>query len=445
MKPDTTQQGDATELLQGLIRNRCVNDGTPDSGHETRNAELLEAYLTHPALEIRRHEAHPDRGSIVARLPGRDPGAQTLLLLSHLDVVPAGTEGWDHDPFGADLVDGVVWGRGAIDMFNLTASMAVALRRLADGPRLRGSIVFVGAADEEAGGNLGTGWLVDHEAAEVRADYVITEWGGVPVPTPAGPRLWVMVGEKGLTWVRLTVRGTPGHASRPFGSDNAIVTAAEVVRRLAAYRGRPVVDHIWAAFVDGMAFPPDITAALHDPARIWDGISALKAYMAQRAHAASHMTIAPTVIHGGTKTNVIPESVEIDLDIRSLPGQSLADVEEALGECLGDLGLTVEVAVNRHAAGSVSPTETPLWTSLERAVQVLRPDAVCLPTLTTGSSDARYFRERGVPAYGFGLFSDRISIEDFGSMFHGRNERIDQESLRLSVALWEGVATDLLA
>jgi acetylornithine deacetylase/succinyl-diaminopimelate desuccinylase-like protein len=193
-----------------------------------------------------------------------------------------------------------------------------------------------------------------------------------------------------------------------------------------------------------MAFEPDVAAALVDPARIWEALDKLPLTYARLAHANTHMTIAPTVAHGGTKTNVIPDRVVLEIDVRTLPGQTSADLRKLMSDALGELAADVELSIIQENTASVSSPDTPLWDSLERAARRLKPEARCIPSLTTGGTDARVFREIGIPAYGFGLFSDRMSYDQFQSMFHGNDERIDQDSLRLSVELWEHVARDLL-
>ena len=440
-----TPAHETTDLLQRLIRNRCVNDGTAASGSESRNADLIESHLQGPGLELEHFEPLPGRRSLVARIEGSDPTAPTLLLMGHTDVVPANPAGWSRDPFAGELVDGFVWGRGAIDMLNLTASMAVAVRRLAAAQwRPRGTLVYLAVADEEAGGTHGASWLVDHARDAVGADFVVTESGGVPVDTPAGRRLWVRVGEKGVCWTRLVVRGTPGHGSRPFGADNALVKAAEVVRRLAALEPPAVVGEVWRRFVAGMGLPAEVAAALVDPARVGEGIDRLEVGMRSIAHASTHTTVAPTTIRGGTKVNVIPDRVELEVDVRILPGQTAEEARAMLGAALGDLAADVEMEAISDAPASVSPVDTPLWAALERAARRLAPEATLLPSFTVGATDARFFRAIGVPAYGFGLFSDRMDIATFTSMFHGNDERVDVESLRLSVELWEWLARELL-
>jgi acetylornithine deacetylase/succinyl-diaminopimelate desuccinylase-like protein len=167
--------GEVVELLQQLIRNRCVNDGTAGSGHEAASVGTLRSYLGRGGLDVETFEALPGRESLVARIEGSDPSAPTLLLMGHTDVVPVTEESWQRDPYGGELVDGEVWGRGAVDMLNLTASMAVAYRHLADsGFRPRGSLVYLAVADEEALGTHGAAFLTSRYPDVVRADYVIT-------------------------------------------------------------------------------------------------------------------------------------------------------------------------------------------------------------------------------------------------------------------------------
>lgn len=439
--------GDVTELLQQMIRNACVNDGAVTSGQESRNAELLRDYLEGAGLEFECYEPVPGRVSLVTRIEGSDPEAPALCLMGHTDVVPVTPEGWQRDPFGGDVVDGEVWGRGAIDMLNLTASMAVATRRLArSGFRPRGTLVYFAVADEEAGGTHGADWVTEHQYDAVRADYVLTESGGVHMPSPTGSRVTVTTGEKGIAWRRLRVAGTPGHGSMPFGTDNALVKAAEVVRRLVAFRPRAHVTDTWRAYVCALDLPADVAEGLVDPARVWETCTALDdPGLARLAHACTHMTFSPNVVHGGVKTNVIPDVVEIEVDIRTLPGETEADVETNLADALGELAADVTLTALQSAESTSSPLHTPLWDSLGRAVESLSPGTGLVPRLTGGGTDARFFRHQGATAYGFGLFSPTMTYQDFADRFHGHDERVDVESLRLTTEMWQAVARDLLS
>jgi acetylornithine deacetylase/succinyl-diaminopimelate desuccinylase-like protein len=438
--------GEVAELLQQLIRNSCVNDGTATSGHEDRSAETLETVLSGPGLDVQSYEPLPGRRSLVARIEGRSPGAPSLALCGHTDVVPADPADWRHDPFGGELIDGEVWGRGAVDMLNLTSSMAVAVRHLADeGFRPEGDLVFIAVADEEALGSHGAGWLADHAADDVRTDYLITEAGGFPMQSPDGIRLPVITGEKGAHWCKVTVRGEPGHASQPLRTNNALVRAAEVVRRIDTYRPKADIHSAWRRFVSEIGLPEEITAALLDPVKIEDFCDTFPAIgLARQAHACTHTTIAPTVLHAGSKINVIPDHVELQLDIRALPGWETKDVSSMLEDALGDLYDQIEVEFICEDLSTTSPADTPLWSALERASSEAYPGSRLVPFLTVGATDARIFRRLGTIAYGFGLFSKRMTFEDYAVMFHGVDERVDVESLALSAALWGRLARDTI-
>ena len=439
--------GATTELLQALIRNECVNDGTPDSGNEVRNADLLQTYLEGAGLDVERFDSRPGRTSIVARIEGTDPSAPTLCLMGHTDVVPVNRDGWSRDPFGGEVVDGEVWGRGAIDMLNVTASMAVAVRQLAsEGFKPRGTLVYFGVADEEAGGRWGAEYMCDEHWDAVGADYVLTELGGWSNVGHDGTRsIVVNVAEKGIAWRRLRVAGSPGHGSMPYGADNALITAAEIVRRLAAFRTRPNLDDLWEAQVNRLDLPAELREALLDPDRVLDAIATMPPAAARIAHACSHTTISPNVIHGGQKTNTIPDVIDIDVDMRTVPGDSAEVVDGYLAEALGDLADRVEISELQSGDATRSAIGNPLWDALRTSAQVAYPGAELSPGLITGGTDARFFRDRGAIAYGAGLFSDGVTMESFGQRFHGNDERIDVESLGLSGELWHGVATDVLA
>jgi len=428
-----------------------VNDGTPSSGQETRSVDVLAQYLGNVGFDLETYEAQAGRGNLIARIEGTDPDAPTLMLMGHTDVVPVNEAHWHRDPFGGELVDDDqgrphVWGRGAVDMLNLTASMAVATKRLAEsGFRPKGTLVYLAVADEEALGTYGAAHLVENEHDAVAADYVITESGGIPIESPEGLKLPVIVGEKGTWWSTLRINGTAGHASQPFRTDNALVTAAEVVRRLHEFRPPTVLHDVWRRFVETVGYPPEFTAPLLQEEGFIELCETLPLGMSRQFHACTHTTFAPTVMHGGTKTNVIPDQVDLEVDVRTLPGQSADEVRALLDDALGDLAGSVEVVRAHDDPSTASPLDTPLWDSLGRVTKQFYEGSATIPFLTVGATDARFFRRAGATSYGFGLFSTALSMEDYGVMFHGDDERVDVESLRLSTLMWEAVARDLLA
>jgi acetylornithine deacetylase/succinyl-diaminopimelate desuccinylase-like protein len=447
---DDRLTGQTVELLQQLIRNQCVNDGTVGSGQEVRTSDVLRAYLEGSGLDIEVYEpvAAPGRTSLVARIEGSDPTAPTLCLMGHTDVVPVNPKTWTHDPFGGELIDAEVWGRGAIDMLNLTASQAVALKALARRPggwRPRGTLVYLACADEEAGGTLGAGHVCDQHWDALRADYLLTENGGTVSHGPNGElNVTVHVGEKGVAWRRLRVKGVPGHGSMPYGADNALVKAAHVVSRLADYRPSPYVDELWKGFIGSLGLDPTVKAALTDPAHVDDAIARLPANLAKYAWSATHTTFSPNMCHGGAKTNVIPDAVSVEVDIRTVPGDNEDEVRRHLDKALGDLAEEVEVEKLFSKEASMSPTGTPLWHLLGRVVDAHYPGSRLLPRMIVGFTDAPYFREHGAIAYGFGLFSRALTAEAMAGRFHGNDERVDVESLALTTQAWLDVCEQFL-
>ncbi len=432
--------GETTELIQQLIRNACVNDGTPDSGQERRSVDTLAAFLEHPGVELQRYEPHPGRGSLVLRIEGSDPQAPSLHLMGHLDVVPVNAEGWRRDPFGGELIDGEVWGRGAIDMLAVTASMAVSTRALLRaGFRPRGTLVYSAMADEEALGTYGAAWLTENAWDDLRTDFLLTEFGGARLPLPGkeGPLLPVSSGEKGSHWLQLRVRGRPGHGSMPYRTDNALTKAAEAVARIGSYQPPVELHDLWQRSVKALGLP----AALgRDPAALDAALPELPLGLARMVHAGTRTTFTPTVMRGGTKANVIPDNVEIVVDVRTLPGHERDEVRKMLADALGDLRDAVEITGEGDNPATASPLDTPLWEAITGVTRRLVPGATPVPLMLVGATDARFFRRKGVVAYGYGLYSERIPFNEFVSMFHGNDERVDVESLDLMAQLWEGIA-----
>ncbi len=438
--------GETVELLQALVRGACVNDGTPSSGGEVRNADLIEAYLEGSGLDVERFEPTPGRVSLVARMEGSVEGAPSLCLMGHTDVVPVNPDGWTRDPFGGELVDGEVWGRGAVDMLNLTAAQAVTLRRLADrGFRPSGDLVFFAVADEEHGSAHGARWMADNEADAIRTDYVLTESGGLHSGPPGAPTVSMNVGEKGVAWRRLVVRGTPGHGSMPYRTDNALVKAAAVAQRLADYLPQPRFHELWTAQVDAMDLPDEARQQLLDEDRIDGYLDAMpNPGVAGLLHACTHTTFSVNATRMDGKTNVIPDRVVLEVDIRTLPGEDSESVQEHLDAALGDLAAEVEVEAVMNDRASISRTDTPLWDSLERATTRRFPSARLSPQFIVGFTDARVYRDMGAVAYGAALFSPGIEPGEFFRRFHGNDERIDVESLRLTTDFYGDVVVDLL-
>ncbi|MCE7884821.1 MAG: M20/M25/M40 family metallo-hydrolase [Actinobacteria bacterium ATB1] len=452
-----TSDSALVELLQRLIRNACVNDGTPASGQEIRNADTLEEYLAGCGLDIERHEPAPGRTTLVARLRGKSDSAPSLCLMGHTDVVPVSEERWTHDPFAADLVDGVVWGRGAVDMLNQTAAQAVALHRLAeDGFEPSGDLLFLAPADEEAGGGLGVGWLAEHVPDSVTSTWLLTEGGGFHVPwlgsqTPSTapvPRICVAVAEKGPYWLEMHTSGTPGHASIPFGATNALTDLAEALVAVENHASKPRFPADWADLLAAFGFDDEERRALSDSTSALRALEVLGTkHPVETAvlHAISHTTFSANVCRAGTKSNVIAADAMATLDVRMPPGVSSGDVRSELESALGSLGDRVELRDTNVWEATVSPAHGPLWDAVAAASREVMGPVDLVAWTAPFATDARFLRPLGTTAYGATLHDETMSMAAWLSLFHGDDERVSVVSLANAARFYELVTRHLLS
>ncbi len=429
---------DAVELLRSLIKNACVNDGTPESGHEHRSVVTLMEFF---GVEGEIFEVVKGRQSLVYRISGSDPNHPSLALVPHLDVVPADPHGWSVDPFAAEVIDGFVYGRGAVDMLNVTAAMAAAARPYIRGElQPRGDLVFAAVADEEAGGSLGARALVETRWDLVRADYLLTEVAYPPPKDVTRPVVPVSTGEKGVFWRILRSMGTPGHGSAPYSADNAV---EKLVRSLIGLFDTPSpvsIDELWETFVGALDLDVALVEALTDPERVDAAIEELAAHdplLARYAHAATHLTISPNKISGGVKTNIIADRAEASVDIRALPGMDGGLVDSYLTKAMGSARDDIEVEPVADTEATTSPVGNRLWEAIADSVEDIEGHRNLVPTLMTVATDARFWRPRGTIAYGVGLFDDRMSFSQMLGLFHGHDERVSVGSVERTTALYQ--------
>ena len=431
-------------LMVELIANACVNTGDPKSGQEIRSVRTIQTYLGEPGTVI---EPIDGRASVVYRLKGTNPTAPTLLLIPHLDVVPASAEDWTFDPFSGERFDGFVWGRGCVDMLNVTASMVVVYRWLRDGvlPAPEGDVILACVADEEAGGVYGARHLVEDHWDLVSCDYVLTEVAGPTIGTTSDPSLPVTVAEKGPSWRTASTVGIPGHGSQPYRRSNAVLTLAESFSRIGSAVQPSLITAEWIDFVPHLGLGPEVTDMLVDPDTVDAAIESIAEQdqtLARWIHACTHLTFSPNVIGGGTKANMIPDAATGDIDIRMLPGQDATDVEDHLRKVLGpDLFDAVEFTPKLNMEANASAAQGLLWDAIGDAAELHLGTRRLAPTLTPVTTDARFFRERGIPSYGVGLFDQSITFPEMLAMFHGVDERVSEESVRATTRFLASVLT----
>jgi len=415
-------------LLQDLVRLPTVNRGSrPDTGNELLACDLLRSKLDPAGIEYEVHESAPGRGNLIARLG--QAGGQRLLFMSHTDVVPVEDESlWEHPPFSGTIDRDRVYGRGADDdKADVVAhSMALVLLRRA-GVRLNGELVCLAAADEESGGTWGAGWIAEHYADRVRADVAINEGGGSPVRSPQGLLYPVCLGEKGRLEARITRQGRSGHASVPWRADNPVPVLAEAIQRIAAYEPEiDVSNPYFRQVLTALGVKQAPTAENID--RIADGLEG-QAALGSLLKAASRLTITPTMLEAGVKSNSIPDRASLTCDVRALPGQDDAFVRQELDHILR--GLDVSVDVKYTAISNASPGDSPFVDVLRQSLgMALESDEFSLlPSLTVGFTDSRFLRPLGTQVYGFS--PHHPSAEPTRSGVHGNNEFMEIASLLL--------------
>ncbi len=424
-----------TTLLQELIRNRCVNDG--HSGNEALSARTLQRFFLEYGINVEIFSRKEGRDNLIVRVPGTDPRAPSLAFMGHLDVVPASPEDWIRDPFGGEIADDEVWGRGAVDMLNMTASQAVgfaeAVRKHGPFP---GDLLYIALADEEASGKYGARWLTDHHWDKVACDVMVSEIGGFYIQGRRGRHAVLGVGEKGVAWLRVTTRGVPGHGSIPFGARNAADDLIALGYKLAEARPRVHTGKIYRGMVRASAGSLFEELLLFSPFTQSQGLHRLAKRnpgAAKWLHAASRTTVSTGMIQGGSKINIIPDVAHMDLDIRLIPGESLESAMAVVHHAAMAAGVDAELEVLEFFPPTISDREGPF---VEASAALLRKnvdDAEILPILVGGATDGRFWRHRGTQVYGFTLFDKKMTMDRFSKLIHGRNERISLESLALSL------------
>lgn len=415
---------EATDLLCRYL----AIDTTNPPGNEERAAQFLADLLRAEGIDdLTFYDASDGesegRVSLRARLPG-DPDAsgRPLVLLNHTDVVPVEREGWEEEPFAGVVKDGVIWGRGALDMkgMGIMELMAVLLMHRHRLPHRR-DIVFLAVADEEAGSAYGVEYLDQHHPEALEADFVINEggWGTTEVLGVKRPAFNCAVSEKGPCWLKLSTAGRPGHGSVPH-DDNALERLLRALGRIQAWqRPRAIVPELAEFFSRArrhgfMTEEPTVDVVT----RIGDQNPLIRAITSN--------TISVTTAHAGVKHNVIPARAEATIDCRLLPGTDPDAFIEEVRRVADDPNIAIEPVL--VASTPASPIDTELMETIEGVVREHVEEAVVLPSVSAGFTDSRVFRRRGVTAYGFiPVLLDPLEA----ATIHGHNERLSLENLRL--------------
>jgi acetylornithine deacetylase/succinyl-diaminopimelate desuccinylase-like protein len=429
----TRVQEEAVELLSGYLQ----VDTTNPPGKERPGALFLQKVLEREGVGSTLLESQPERGSILCRMKGSGE-YPPLILLHHIDVVPAEAEKWKYPPYSGRVVNGEIWGRGAQDCKSLGIVELLSFLLLKrEGIKPKRDIVYMATADEEAGGKWGVDWLFEHHPDWMKAEYVVNEGGGVGLAMGQKNVYTCQTAEKGLCWLKLTFRGKPGHGSIPH-DDNCVVKMAKAIERISSYRSPLRRTRTTGDFIKGIAaeqgFPQGLLLRqLLNPVfsraverRIPD--SGLREMLG----AILRNTFVPTMAQAGQKTNVIPSECSCQVDCRILPGVTPEMVKAEIKELLFDFrDYTLEVIQTSPA--SESATDNPLYQTFDRVLKSMDPKAKMIPTMLTGATDSRGFRSKGAIAYGFHPMSPIDNLSEFMGRIHGHDERIAIDSLLFGI------------
>ena len=426
-------QAHATALLQRLIRHNTVNP----PGDERAAQEELAADLQAAGFEVTLVGSTPQRPNLVARLRGKADGP-TLCLLSHVDTVLAHAHEWHRDPWSGDLVDGVVWGRGALDMKSQTAAevaAGIALARSGWRPA-SGDLLIVSVVDEEVGGAQGAIWLTATHPDLVRCDYLLNEGGGAMIPYDGGRIYGVSVAEKGVFRFRLSTTGTAGHASNPRIGDNALLKLAPLLQTMADAQPSP----------DPTEAPLRLLAELGlgaDPERAMADLRERDPFLALFVDPMLGVTLAPTKVSASDKINVIPSLATIDVDCRTPPGLGEDVVRRRIAEVLGDGAY--EVTFTERVIGNSSPVDTPLMEAIRDWIGREDPDGRVVPSMLPAFTDSRTWRDAFPECVAYGFFPMRhTSLYESWPLVHAPDERIAASDLGFAAAFFRDVAVQIL-
>ena len=436
-------ENDIVALEQALVRIPSVNTGFMPTGDETPVCELARDFLAEDGIQSEILESAPSRGNLIARLEGRS-GNAGLMFMSHTDVVPVEDESkWRFPPFSATIAEGRVFGRGASDCKGLLTAQLMAVRLLKrNGIELEDSLILAAGADEEHGGRYGFGWLADNHPEKLAAPFAVNEGGGTPIEA-AGALTYVLgVGEKGRLQVEIDVKGTSSHASVPWQGTNALYRLSRALSSIEGFEADR--DTSGAIFDHLSTFAIEHAPSAENVDDIIAEIEPDNPRFASMLRALSRMTLTPTMVHGGIKSNSVPESIRLTCDVRTLPHQDDDYVRQQLDEVLADVpGVSYEI--DYMARPNSSPFDSPLSDSIRRVTaQALQRDNIqWVPAISNGFTDSRFTRPLGTVTYGFsGSHPDDDPMLNYT---HGTNESVGIKSLVSGTKIMLGLACDMLA
>ena len=424
-------RGEVTALLRDLIR----LDTTNPPGRETQAAEYIAGVLEREGFDPIRTESAPGRGNVTARLGGGPE--PPLLLLGHTDVVAAEPEHWTHPPFSGALVDGYVWGRGALDMKNMVAvELMVLLLLKRQGLRLDRDLLFAATADEEAGkGEHGPGWLLDNHPQQLDAPVILTEGGGHDLRLGDQRYYTCQLAQKGICRMAVRFDGSPGHGSVPHG-DNALGKLCRAMGRLDGVQLPVHMSATLSAFLTGIAAhqPPALARALTAATDPRDGAAAVAALPVDEAFrqellALMANTASITMLDAGAKINVIPSTATACIDGRLAPGQTAESFCAELRAVWGEAAAGAHIDILQYSPPLEAEADTQLYGEIVEVMARHDPAAPVIPYMSTGGSDAKHICPRRPQTQVYGFMPHRETAAGESALLHGHDERTSVDNL----------------
>jgi acetylornithine deacetylase/succinyl-diaminopimelate desuccinylase-like protein len=435
---------EAQELLSRLLQIDTVNP----PGNERPAQELLAAHLSEAGMECELLGAEPERPNLVARLPAADPAARSagpvLCYLGHVDTVLANPAEWTRDPWGGELADGFVWGRGALDMKSQVAAEVAAAASLArSGWRpQRGELLLVAVVDEETGGELGAQWITTEHPEKVRCDLLVNEGGGAVFEYNGRRCYGVCCAEKGVFRFSVLTDGVAGHASMPGMGDNALLKMGPLLERLSRRQPSYVLTEEPLAFLRGIGEDPD------DPAAAVARLRDQDPRLATMFEPMLGVTFTPTRISASEKINVIPSRAELKVDCRVPPGLGEEEVRAGIAEVLGEPGDGTgpwRIEFSEQVIGNRSPVSSSLMDALGAWITARDPGSHVVPVVLPGFTDSRHFRLAFPDCVAYGFFPHRYqTLLETAPLVHAADERIDVRDLELATELFRDLAVETL-
>ena len=430
------------QLEQDLIKIPSVNTGFMPTGNETEVCHFIQKWLNQFNIQSEILSLDPNRGNLIATLPGKS-NVLGLLFMSHLDVVPVEDENkWDFSPFGGEIYNDRIYGRGATDCKGLLTCQLMALRILKQNNiELNNSLSLISGADEEHGGRYGFEWLAKTHPEKLDAPYAINEGGGTPIDSAGALNYMLGVGEKGRLQVEFTIKGSSAHASVPWQGNNALYSLAQLLSNIEKYDAErdtstSLFEHLSSFAIEHKPDQSNIDEIIEEQSKENPRFSSI-------LKALSRMTITPTMVNGGIKSNSVPETISLTCDVRTLPHQSDSYLSEEIENIIENIP-NISYEIDYMAVPNSSNFDTNLTNAISKATKnaLKRDDVNVIPYISTGFTDSRFTRELGVTTYGYSG-SDPSDDPMLGNA-HGTNESIGINSLISGTKIMLQVAIELL-